>query len=62
MTKKQTFTSELEQMEVGDRRIYPALRCTSVRAMASTLSFRFNRKYSTEIDKDKRVITVIRVQ
>ena len=60
MPKKQTFTSELEQMQVGDKKVYPASRCTSV--MASTLSFRYNRKYTTESDKKQRTITVIRVQ
>lgn len=62
MPKKQTFTSELEQMKVGEVREYPAARCTSVRSMASTLSFRFNRKYTTESDKKRRIVTVTRVQ
>ena len=62
MPKKQTFTSELEQMQVGDKKVYPASRCTSVRSMASMLGFRYNRKYTTESDKKKRTITVIRVQ
>lgn len=62
MKKKQTFTSELEQMKVGERKEYPAIRCTSVRSMASTLSFMLNRKYSTCIDKERRIVTVTRVQ
>ena len=62
MPKKQTFTSELEQMKVEDKRIYPASRCTSVRSMASTLSFRYDRKYTTESDKKRRIVTVTRVQ
>lgn len=62
MKKKQTFTSELEQMKVGERKEYPAIRCTSVRSMASTLSFRFNRKYTTEIDKERRIVAVKRVK
>lgn len=62
MPKKQTFTSELEQMKVGEAKEYPAARCTSARSMASTLSFRFNRKYTTEIDKKRRIIIVKRIQ
>lgn len=62
MAKKQTFTREIEQMEIGERRDYPAIRCSSVRAMVSTLGFQFNRRYSTKIDKKRRVITVTRVK
>lgn len=62
MPKKQTFTSEIEQMKVGDKKVYPALRCTSVRAMASMLGFRYNRKYTTESDKKNRTITITRIQ
>ena len=62
MPKKQTFTSELEQMKVGEAKEYPAARCTSARSMASTLSFRFNRKYTTEIDKKRRIVIVKRIQ
>ena len=62
MPKKQTFTSELEQMKVGEAKEYPAARCTSVRSMASTMSFMLNRKYSTCIDKERRIVTVTRVQ
>lgn len=62
MPKKQTFTSELEQMKVGETKEYPAVKCTSARSMASTLSFRFNRKYTTEIDKKRRIVIVKRIQ
>ena len=62
MPKKQTFTSELEQMKVGDKKEYPASKYTSMRSLASTLSFMLNRKYSTSIDREKRIVTVTRVQ
>lgn len=62
MPKKQTFTSELEKMKVGEKKDYPASRCTSVRSMASTMSFMLNRKYSTCIDRERRIVTVTRVK
>ena len=62
MPKKQTFTSEFEQMKVGDKKEYPASKYTSMRSLASTLSFMLNRKYSTSIDREKRIVTVPRVQ
>ena len=62
MPKKQTFTSEFEQMKVGDTKDYPASRYTSVRSLASTMSFMLNRKYSTCIDRERRIVTVTRVQ
>lgn len=62
MPKKQTFTSELAKMKVGECKEYPATRVTSVRSLACTLSFKLNRKYSTAIDKERRIISVTRVQ
>ncbi|HIT83150.1 MAG TPA: hypothetical protein IAA99_02980 [Candidatus Avibacteroides faecavium] len=62
MPKKQTFTSEMEQMKVGDKKVYPASRCTSVRSMASMMGFRYDRKYITESDKQRRTITVTRIK
>ena len=62
MPKKQTFTTEFEQMKVGDKKEYPASKYTSMRSLASTLSFMLNRKYSTSIDREKRIVTVTRVQ
>lgn len=62
MPKKQTFTSEFEQMKVGDTKDYPASRYTSVRSLASTMSFMLNRKYSTCIDRERRIVTVTRIQ
>ena len=62
MPKKQTLTSEFEQMKVGDKKDYPASRYTSIRSLASTISFMLDRKYSTSIDREKRIVTVTRVQ
>lgn len=55
MPKKQTLTSEFEKMKVGDKKDYQASRYTSVRAMASTMSFMLDRKYSTCIDKERHI-------
>lgn len=62
MPKKQTFTSELERMKVGETKDYPASRYTSVRSMASTLSFMLDRKYSTSIDRERRIVTLTRIK
>ena len=62
MAKKQTLTSEFERMEVGATKDYPASRYTSIRSMATTVSFMLNRKYSTCIDRERRIVTVTRVQ
>ncbi len=60
MPKKQTLTGELYQMEVGEERDYPAARCATLRAMASLVGFRYDRIYSTSIDRERRVLTVTR--
>ncbi len=60
MAKKKTVTSELEPMKVGESKEFPASLCTTVRSMASTLSFKWNRKYSTVTDRERRVVVVTR--
>lgn len=62
MTKKQTFTSEFTQMKVGEKKDYPALRYPSVRSMACMVGFMLDRKYSTCIDRERRIVTVTRVR
>lgn len=60
MAKKKTVTSELETMQVGESKEFPALLCTTARSMASMLGFKWNRVYKTETDRERRVVVVIR--
>lgn len=62
MAKKQTLTSEFEQMKVGERKDYPAFRYPSVRSMVCMVGFTLDRKYSTCIDRERRVVTVTRIR
>lgn len=62
MTKKKTITNELEPMQIGDRREFPAAISMSVRSMASMLGFTWNRVYRTKTDRERRVVVVTRVQ
>lgn len=62
MAKKKTITSELEPMQIGDRKEFPAVLCTGIRSMASMLGFKWNRVYRTETDREKRVVVVTRVE
>lgn len=61
MAKKKTITSELEIMQVNDQKEFPAELVMTVQSMASMLGFKWNRRYSTSIDRERRVVTVTRV-
>lgn len=60
MIKKKTVTGELEPMQVGDSKEFPAVMCMTVRSMASMLSFKWNRLYTTRTDRERRVVVVTR--
>lgn len=61
MAKKKTITSELKPMQIGEIKEFPAELVTTLQSMASMLGFKWNRKYSTSIDRERRVIVVTRV-
>lgn len=61
MAKKKTVTGELEPMKVGERKEFPAAICMTVRSMASMLSFKWDRTYKTETDRERRVVIVTRI-
>ncbi|MDD6007614.1 MAG: hypothetical protein PUC21_09975 [Bacteroidales bacterium] len=61
MEKKQTITSKIQELEIGQNIEFPAELCASLRSMASTLGFRYNRKYKTEADRERRLIVVTRL-
>lgn len=61
MAKKRTVTNELEPMNIGDRKEFPAVQCNNVRSMASMLGFKWNRTYKTKTDRDRRVVVVTRI-
>ena len=56
------MTYDLEQMKIGEKRNYPSERCQSVASLASTLSFRWGRKYTSKKDKKRGIITVTRIK
>ena len=51
----------LTDLEVGKAVTFPIEKTKSVRAQASGLGLILNRKYQTETDREKRIITVIRI-
>ncbi|MEG2599512.1 MAG: hypothetical protein RSA66_08565 [Muribaculaceae bacterium] len=61
MTKKKTITSELEPMQVGDCKEFPAALVMTLQSMASMLGFKWNRTYKTSIDRERRVVVVTRL-
>lgn len=62
MARKGTLTYDFEIMKVGEKRNYPSERCQSVAAMASTLSFRWGRKYTARKNQKKGIVTVTRIK
>lgn len=58
--RKDTLTYSIEQMKVGEKREYPAERYLSVTALASSLGFKMNRKYTSAKNKEKRTVTITR--
>lgn len=51
----------LTDSEVGKAVTFPIEKTKSVRSQASDLGLILNRKYQTETDREKRIITVIRI-
>lgn len=51
----------LTDLEVGKAVTFSIEKTKSVRAQASDLGLILNRKYQTETDREKRIITVIRI-
>ena len=59
--KKRTITSELEPMQVGDSKEFPAALCMTVKSMASMHGFKWDRVYKTQNDRERRVVVVTRI-
>lgn len=62
MRKKNTITSDLLSLEVGEVKEYPVMMCTVLRSMASTIGLRFEREYRTFTDRERRIVGVERVK
>ncbi len=60
MAKKGTLSYDFEMMQVGEEKEYPASKVMTVQSMASMLGFKWDRIYSTCIDRERKVVTVIR--
>lgn len=61
MAENRTITAEFEAMRIGECKEFPAASSLSVRSMASSLGFKWNRKYKTKTDRERRVMVVTRV-
>lgn len=50
----------LSDMELGDEVFFPVEKMRSIRAIASDLGVIMNRRYQTKVNREARVISVIR--
>lgn len=57
---RRTIVSELWEMQIGESKEFPAEICTTIQSSASVYGFKWDRKYSTCNDRERRVITVTR--
>ena len=54
------MSEELDRMQVGETKSFPAKSLNSVKVMASNKGFMLDRKYRCNIDKENRVVNVTR--
>ena len=59
---QQTNMGILRDLEVGQHHDFPAEKLHSIKAMCSTFSFQWDRKFTTKIDRVRRVVTVTRTK
>jgi len=62
MARKNSLTNSILEMEIGEIKEFPIERCTSVQSVASVTGIRFDRRYTTETFREKRIITVERLK
>ena len=60
MNNKISMSKELDRMQVGETKSFPAKSLNSVKVMASNKGFMLDRKYRCNIDKENRVVNVTR--
>lgn len=60
MARKNNISAEIAAMKVGQTLSYPAERCNTIQSVASMSGFKYNRRYSTSIHREERIITVTR--
>lgn len=58
--KSKPARQELLEMDVREVREFPINKLCSVRSACSQYGLEWGRKYSTSVDREKRVITVTR--
>lgn len=58
MARKNSLTNSIREMRVGQIIEFPIERCTSVQSVASVTGLRYDRHYTTETFREKRVIKV----
>ena len=60
MSRKNTISSILDSLNIGDSYDFPANKACNVRSMASMLGFQWDKVFTTATDREKRIITVTR--
>lgn len=62
MEKNVSLRQTLKEMEVGESAEFPISKVSTMRAIASTMGLELERKYSSRCDKERRIITVTRIE
>ena len=62
MNVKKTLSEEIELMEVGEIKSFPAASLNTVKVTASNKGFILDRKYRCRTNKENRTVDVIRVR
>lgn len=60
MKEKKTISEELESMEVGDVKSFPAVKLYTVKVTASNKGFILGRVYRCRINRETRTVDVTR--
>ncbi len=62
MGRKCTIREELEPMAVGETKEFPAERNDYVRYLASVLGFKWDKVFTTAMNRERRVLEVTRTK
>ena len=60
MARKRSLTAEIRQLKIGESAIFPIERLATVQSSASREGLIRDRVYTTEADRESRIITVTR--
>lgn len=60
--KSKSLRSQIHELEVGEKAVFPASRTSYIRASCTNFGFEWNRKFSTSTNRVDRTITVKRIK